>query len=150
VTCIGATTGKASLSESECVTNQQITSVICNSSVVLARFLLAAVASDAFQRQIWSRTSSTTLPIINKSRFSQLRLNVPSLTEQLAVSDAIERDTSALTRMAEAIDNALFRARALRRSILTSALSGKLVPTTAADAKAKPAASSAVAAVAAL
>jgi len=71
VTCIGATIGKTGLAQLVCATNQQINS-ISPAKGLLPEFAYFQVISPLFQEQIKTNASSTTLPILNKSKFSAL------------------------------------------------------------------------------
>ena len=74
VTSIGATIGKTGFSRIEGVTNQQINSIIPDSNQILPEFLYFLCISSQFQKSILNNASSTTLPIINKSKFSKLEI----------------------------------------------------------------------------
>ncbi|NIZ46550.1 restriction endonuclease subunit S [Entomospira nematocerorum] len=78
-TCIGSTIGKIALSVNECITNQQINSIIPY-NIFSNEFIYYSL----FQKipDIKSIASSTAVPIINKNEFSKLEILVPSLAEQ--------------------------------------------------------------------
>lgn len=85
-TCI-ASVGKMAITVRPSVTNQQINSVIVKSNVD-REFLYYALA----HLTPWIKTlpATSTLPIINKSDFSALPLNVPSnLAEQQKIADCL-------------------------------------------------------------
>ncbi len=125
VTCIGATIGKTGLIHREGICNQQINAILPNDSFV-PECLFYIVTSDSFQRQIKSNASATTLPILNKSKFSDLELSLPPLTEQHRIVKEIESRLSQATASETYIENALQQAEALRQSILKKAFSGEL------------------------
>ena len=127
VTCIGATLGKASLAAEAMATNQQINTLVVDEAVADPTFVLAVLACPHGQRALWESSSSTTLPILNKTRFGQVEIPLPSRRRQQALvfeRSAILEDAA---RLRECVGAALLRAAALRRSILKSAFSGRLV-----------------------
>jgi type I restriction enzyme S subunit len=78
--CIG-TIGKSNIIEKSCSFNQQI-NVITPYSLISAYFLKLAVRSTFFQEAAWNASSSTTLSILNKSKWEKLVLPLPPLSEQ--------------------------------------------------------------------
>jgi len=76
VTCIGSDMGKVALNKIECVTNQQINSIIPDEKVISADYLYYdLVFKYDYLRNI--ATGGSTMPIINKSRFEQIEIVVP-------------------------------------------------------------------------
>ena len=121
VTCIGATIGKTGLARVDCATNQQINAVTTHESGVLAEYLFFAVCSPVGQKAIRSNASSTTLPILNKSKFAGLTIPLPPLAEQHRIVAEADRRLS-LIRVAEAqVAANLARAKRLRQAILQTA-----------------------------
>ena len=56
---------------------------------VNSKFLLLAIQSDFMQKQFKNNTSSTTIPILNKTRFSQTIINFPGIrTQKLIITKA--------------------------------------------------------------
>lgn len=84
VVCIGATIGKVIMTDRPSFTNQQINSVIVDSSRFDPNyvFYLCKVLSETFQ--IFAGGAAT--PIINKSVFSSIKVRIPSLATQRRVS----------------------------------------------------------------
>lgn len=128
VTCIGATIGKTAMSRVECATNQQINAAVVDDTRASPEWLFWFFRSPRGQRAIKASASATTLPILNKSKFSALRLPLPPLDEQRRIIANIERCVSVSSRTAAEIDVQLTRAARLRQSILRQAFEGKLVP----------------------
>jgi len=69
VTCIGSI-GKTGLAQVDCATNQQINAVSPYSEIADPRFVYWWTVSPDGQRQLIENASATTLPILNKSKFS--------------------------------------------------------------------------------
>lgn len=128
VTCIGATIGKVGLARVQCATNQQINSLVVAHSVFDPRFVYWLFASPHGQQQVIGNSSSTTLPILNKSRFEALPMPVPSLAEQAQIVDLIELRLNAASHLVQDANIEDRRASALRQVVLRSAFAGSLVP----------------------
>ena len=99
--CIGATIGKTGFSNKQITSNQQINGLTPNKKYY-PRFFYYLFISDYVQKQIMSvgKSAQATLPIINKTKWSNINLKLPkSLPEQ-------KRIVSILDRAFEAIDKA--------------------------------------------
>lgn len=127
VTCIGATIGKTGLAGVDAACNQQINYIEPDPNFA-PRFIYYQIISPFFQDQIKDNASSTTLPILNKGKFSQLRAIICSPAEQTEIVRIVDSRLEAADALEAEIDAALTRADALRQSILKKAFSGQLVP----------------------
>ena len=126
VTCIGATIGKSGIIKKEGIFNQQINAIIPSEDYE-SKFVYYQVVSSSFQEQIKTNASSTTLPILNKSKFSDLDfINCP-LSEQHIIVREIESRLSVCDKVEQSISESLEKAEALRQSILKKAFEGKLL-----------------------
>ncbi|BDQ01817.1 MAG: restriction endonuclease subunit S [Ignavibacterium sp.] len=126
VTCIGATIGKTGMNRRVGATNQQINSIIINDKFI-PEFVYYFCISEFFQKQIKKYSSSTTLPILNKSKFESLPFIEAPKDQQLQIVEEIEKRFSEADNLEKAIDESLAKAESLRQSILKQALEGKLV-----------------------
>lgn len=133
VTCIGATIGKAGLSRVAGITNQQINSVVCNESIVLPEYLFFLITGNDGQEKIIDNASSTTLPILNKSRFSDIEFDVPSTTEQAEIVRRVEALFAIADRIEQRYRAALTSFDRLTPALLAKAFRGELVPQDPAD-----------------
>lgn len=113
VTCIGATIGKTGLAQLACATNQQINS-ISPAEDIAPEFAYFQVISPQFQEQIKTNASSTTLPILNKSKFSALPFVRCSLPEQQEIVRVLDEQFEGIERNEREIDGALRSSAALR------------------------------------
>lgn len=77
--CIG-TIGKCNLIEMDCSFNQQINSVTPYS--FNSNYLLSVFRSIYFHTEAWSRSSSTTIAILNKGNWEEIGIPVPPIEEQ--------------------------------------------------------------------
>jgi type I restriction enzyme S subunit len=128
VVCIGATLGKVGWSGSAVATNQQINGIELEAGVARPDFVAVLMASPQFQRTMWQAASSTTLPILNKSRFASSWLPLPPRAMQDAYMSWYGAISVGRGRLARDVDGAAERSAVLRRSLLTAAFSGRLVP----------------------
>jgi type I restriction enzyme, S subunit len=124
VTCIGATTGKTSLTARPAVTNQQINSVVPDPAVVRPAFLYYLLSAHA--PRVAQVASGSAAPIINKRQFERLRVPVPPMSEQdrvAAILSALDDKVAAnerTTRLALGLAEALFE-----QALSQQALSGR-------------------------
>ena len=128
VTCIGATIGKVGLAVVPCATNQQINALIPFESYALSRWVCYAMASPWFFELLRSQASSTTMPILNKSRFQTLPIPLPPIPEQARIVTEVERHLSVFDNLKVVAENNIEHTAQLRRSILGSGFAGRLVP----------------------
>jgi len=127
VTCIGATIGKLGLSRVPSATNQQINSVVIDPSVALPEWLYWVLKSPYGQRQIIDNASATTLPLLNKSRFSEIPIPISSIQEQKEAVSLIEYAISSATILLSHVESFRDHLESLRQSILAAAFRGELV-----------------------
>jgi len=126
VTCIGATIGKTGLIIKPGCFNQQINAIIPFEDYEPKFIYYQAIGID-FQNQIKSKASATTLPILNKGKFSKLTMKVCSKVEQHQIVREIETRLSVCDNVLANINEVLEKTEALRQSILKKAFEGKLL-----------------------
>jgi restriction endonuclease S subunit len=86
-TCIGATIGKCGIAPSECLTNQQINSVVANEHTG-SKFLYYLLCHNV--DVIKGLGGGAATPIVNKSKFEEVELLVPSFRDQQAERRPLE------------------------------------------------------------
>jgi type I restriction enzyme S subunit len=127
VTCIGATTGKTSLTSRPAVTNQQINSVVPDPAVARPAFVYYLLTAHG--PRIARVAGGSAAPIINKRQFERLRVSLPPLAEQdraAAILGALDDKIAANDRTAQvalALADALFE-----QALSGQALSGQALP----------------------
>ncbi|MFZ7132620.1 MAG: restriction endonuclease subunit S [Eubacteriales bacterium] len=126
VTCIGATIGKTGLIRKEGAFNQQINAIIPYIGVN-PYYVYYQTISHFFKKQIIKNASSTTLPILNKSRFSKLSFLLPPLNEQNRIVEKIEELFSELDKATEDLQKVREQLKVYRQSILKAAFEGELI-----------------------
>lgn len=126
VTCIGRI-GRASLANTQCVTNQQINSIV-PAGCVDGKYLMYALCSPQCQLQLQKLSSATTVAIVNKGRFSSVRVPLAPLAEQQRIVEAIEEQCSRLDAAQQSIQSARQRCGVLRTSLMRMLEGGACVP----------------------
>jgi type I restriction enzyme, S subunit len=83
--------------------------------------------------KVWleSQASATTVTIINKGKFQQLPVPLPSLTEQQQIIEVIETQFTRLDAAVTALKRVKANLRRYRAAVLKAACEGRLVPTEA-------------------
>ena len=84
LTCIGSTIGKVTMSLRECVTNQQINSLVAIDGVSDPRFLYYMIKNWSADLPLYASGSAT--PIVNKSVLSKFSFLVPDIDLQRSIS----------------------------------------------------------------
>lgn len=89
VCCIGATIGKVGISDCEVISNQQINSLIFDESQVFPKY--GYYFCNTIKPLLINRSTSTTMPIVNKSNFSEFKILLPSLDEQQRIANILDK-----------------------------------------------------------
>lgn len=132
VTCIGATIGKTGLIRRSGSCNQQINAIIPH-SFVEPEYLYYCCVSGYGQDAIISNASATTLPILNKSKFSELLFPLPPIAEQKRILGAIHNCLEIIEGIDEKRIELHKLIQAAKTKMLDLAIHGKLVPQSPAD-----------------
>lgn len=110
VVCI-ASVGEVAMASIDCITNQQINSIVCKSGIN-PHFLYYAML---FNRPILKRWAGiTTSPIIKKSFFEKFPISLPSLPEQDKIAEILSVVDSAI----ELTDRKLEKTVRIKKSVL--------------------------------
>ncbi|WP_109059538.1 restriction endonuclease subunit S [Aggregatibacter aphrophilus] len=128
VTCIGATIGKTAFSRIDGTCNQQINAIIPN-SLFNNKWIYFLMISPEMQNLIIESSSSTTLPILNKSKFSALPIIYPPKEEQTQIVQKVETYFALADEIETQVNVALENVNLLTQSILAKAFSGELSAT---------------------
>jgi type I restriction enzyme S subunit len=90
VTCIGADMGKTVINANDCVTNQQINAIIFDGKASKNYlFHVLTAQRDVLRRQ--GEASGSTLPMINKTDFSKIEVDLPSLRDQQRIESILDK-----------------------------------------------------------
>lgn len=123
--CIG-TIGKVAWTKEIVTTNQQINSLEVDASANNPEFLMWLLASPGIQEKLWSSSSSTTVPILNKGNLEKIECSLPSLETQNEIMKFIDISFSKLEEVLETTNQLENQSSVLRRSLLQAAFTGQL------------------------
>ncbi len=123
VTCIG-NLGKVGIAKITLATNQQINSIQFNQSIVIAQF--GYYYCLTMKDWLINQSSATTLPIINKSKFSKAPITLPPLNEQKRIVAKLDKIIPRIDAVKERLDKIPTIIKRFRQSVLTAAVTGKL------------------------
>lgn len=123
--CIGATIGKTGVAERQVSANQQI-NVLTPERGVSSRFVYHQMTTRFFQLAVRAAAGQATLPIINKSKWSNLRLRIPPEPEQVAIASRLDSLWNAVNAIEVNLQRKLDALAELKQSILQKAFAGEL------------------------
>ena len=127
--CIGATIGKTAYTERDVATNQQINALTPEDGTSF-KLLYYQMLTLAFQNEVIRNASQATLPIINKTKWSNLSVTVPPTTkEQEGIVSMLDSLLIETQRLESIYQQKLDSLAELKRSILQKAFSGELTKT---------------------
>ena len=129
VSCIG-NLGKTGLATCPVAFNQQINAVIPH-RIENSKWIFYAVQSNDFVSQLAAVSSATTISIVNKRKFSALRIPITHDYEQQRIVAEIEKQFTRLEAGVAALKRAQANLKRYRAAVLKAACEGKLVPTEA-------------------
>ncbi|MGI5992875.1 MAG: restriction endonuclease subunit S [Methanosarcina sp.] len=101
VCCIGSL-GKVGIAGRTVASNQQINSVIFDPKIIWPRF--GFYACRLLKSRLETLAPATTVPIVNKSKFGQLKIPVPPLEEQKRIADILDRAEALRAKRRAALD----------------------------------------------
>ncbi|EIZ1351235.1 restriction endonuclease subunit S [Vibrio vulnificus] len=102
VCCIGATIGKVGIAEKTVVTNQQINSLVVDERKAFPKYVYYYCAT--LKEKLKAASSSTTMPIVNKSNFSQFEIPLPPLDEQKRIAAILDKADAIRQKRKQAIE----------------------------------------------
>ena len=100
VCCIGSL-GKIGFAGRPLVTNQQINAIVFDGNKIDPRY--GFFACRLLKPQLESMAPATTVPIVNKSRFSELKIPVPPLKEQRRIAAILDQAETLRTQRRTAL-----------------------------------------------
>ena len=100
--CIGGSIGKSNYTNRDVSCNQQINAIkgLCG---VSGQFLQYFLQSPYFQKAIWAKISGGTTPIVNKSKWENIPIPLPPLSEQKRIVAEIEKQFAKTKQLKEHI-----------------------------------------------
>ncbi|MGD6891354.1 restriction endonuclease subunit S [Bacillus mobilis] len=116
VTCIGSTIGKIGIASKELCTNQQINSIVC-SNIINNEYVYYAIHYNF--KHYKNFISNQAVPIINKTTFSKLPLQIPSLKEQQKITTILSSIDEAIGKTEAIIEQTGEVKKGLMQQLLT-------------------------------
>jgi type I restriction enzyme S subunit len=114
---IGGSIGKTVIVDRDVSCNQQI-NIVTPAECINPRFVLNAVRSPDFQKQVMARAAQGTLPIISKSKWETISIPIPPLAEQHRIVAKVDE----LTGLCDQMEFQLIETDSTRRSLLGAML----------------------------
>jgi len=124
--CIGASIGKTGYTDIPVSSNQQINAVTPKDEFN-AKLIYFGMISRYFFNQVLLNASQTTLPIINKTKWSKLKLNLPTDKKvQIEIVSNLDEIRTETLSLIDSYNHKLDAIDELKKSILQKAFSGEL------------------------
>jgi len=99
VSCIGSDMGKVVIAGEPCVTNQQINSIVVDPKFS-SQFVYYNLSMRKAELQHLASGGST-MPILNKGNFSEIKIDIPSLSEQIQIASLLSSFDDRITLLRE-------------------------------------------------
>lgn len=124
--CIGATIGKVGFSTKEVSSNQQIN--ILSPYKDNCKYIYYCMASPKFQQEVIKEGESAkaTLPIINKSKWENLKIHIPPLSVQNQIVDILDTLSAKCKSLQGNYDKTATLCSDLKQALLRKAFNGEL------------------------
>lgn len=90
------------------------------------RFLKYFILSKAFQASLYKFATGSTALGIKSERLSYLKSLLPPVTEQSAIANYLDQETSKIDQLREKIEQAISRLKEYRTALITQAVTGKI------------------------
>ena len=124
IVTIGATIGRVGFIDKPSSCNQQITAVTFNSEDIFPKY--AGYQMKRFEPILAGIAPSTTLPILDQGQIGYLPLLGPSIGEQRAIADYLDRETAKIDALVAKVREAIDRLKELRIALISAAVTGKI------------------------
>lgn len=124
----GATTGRVAMVETNELFNiwSPLAAIRCNSDLVLAEFMLLALQSDYFQRQIQLFWNYGTQQNIGMGVIGNLRLILPPLKEQKEAITKVVESNNKIVDLEAQVEGSIQGLQNYRQSVISAAVTGKI------------------------
>jgi type I restriction enzyme S subunit len=90
------------------------------------KFLLYLVRSDICQRQYSASSVGMGVGHLNMSDIVNVRVALPTLSEQCAIAEYLDRETGKIDKMVAKVEEAIERLKEYRTALITAAVTGKI------------------------
>jgi type I restriction enzyme S subunit len=93
---------------------------------IQSKFLSWLIQSKPFIEKVVTHSVGVGYPAINPSELASLKVWIPSISEQQAISDYLDNQTKRLTDLATKVETAIERLREYRAALISSVVTGKV------------------------
>jgi type I restriction enzyme S subunit len=115
-TCIGSTIGKVAIATVECCTNQQINACLVNEGVDYRFLYFQLLMAESVVKSL---SSTTAVPIINKTAFSSIEIVLPAAEEQHRIAEKLASFDSVIEKERAIIEQLTHAKSGLMDDLLT-------------------------------
>lgn len=126
VSCIGIL-GKVGLAGVPVGFNQQINAILPRPDIANPSFIFYQAQSPKFQDQLMSRSSGTTISIVNKSKFNEINIVLPPLQEQHKIVEILDEIFEKIAELETLYSRKIAALAELKQSVLQQAFAGELI-----------------------
>lgn len=123
VTCIG-NIGNVAIAGTQLATNQQINSIVVDDRKILPKYVYYQALT--WKEWLYDNSTSTTISMINKSRFSRAPFLLAPLPDQKRIVAKLDILFAHLDQLKSRLDKIPVLLKQFRQAVLTQAVTGKL------------------------
>lgn len=124
VSCIG-NLGKIGINSVPVACNQQINAILPDENKAVPEFMFFQALARPFKRQLEAAASGTTVPIVNKSKFNEIEVFLPSLQRQHEVVGLLRALRAESDRLVTLFEQKVTALDELKKSLLHQAFTGQ-------------------------
>lgn len=121
---IGASAGKIGYATVQGYSNQQITTLIPKPSKCTGKYCYYYMIAD--RKRIRDNAFFTTLPIINNSYLSGIKILLPSLEEQTSIASFLDKKCNEIDELITAKQKKIETLKEYKKSVIFEAVTGKI------------------------
>ncbi len=125
----GATSGKTFLYRKawgNCAYAGYLIRARFNQRMAVPAFVKYFTVSVSYWQWLSSIYIQSTIQNVSAEKYAELMVPVPPLSEQRAIADFLDRETSKIDRLAEKVEKAIARLQEYRAALITAAVTGKI------------------------
>jgi type I restriction enzyme S subunit len=106
--------------------NQHVCIIRLHTARALPSFVARAISSHALQSQIYSFEAGSSREGLNFQQVRGLLLALPSIPEQHAIAEFLNREAAKIDALVSKIEQAIERLQEYRTALITAAVTGKI------------------------
>lgn len=122
--CIGGSIGKSYFTDRNVSCNQQI-NCITPLARIESKLLQFFLQSKYFQFEVWDKAMKSSTPIINKGKWEAIPLPMPTLAEQQAIVERVEKLMAIIDELGKQVTDRKDKSERLMQSVLREAFESK-------------------------